>query len=60
MDEKQLSTAQMPQCPSHPLSPEPEGGCDAHVHLVAAADEFPLWERRVENPAPGSTFDGSL
>ena len=42
-----------------PLSPTfavPAGACDAHVHMVANAEAFPLWEGRVENPAPGPTF----
>ncbi len=42
-----------------PLSPTfsvPEGSCDAHVHMVANAEAFPLWEGRVENPAPGPNF----
>ncbi len=42
-----------------PLSPTfsvPEGACDAHVHMVANMEAFPLWDGRVENPAPGPTF----
>ena len=57
MDENQLPSAQMPPSPLRPLNPAPEGACDAHVHLVAGADQFPLWESRVENPAPGPGFD---
>jgi predicted TIM-barrel fold metal-dependent hydrolase len=30
------------------------------VHLLAGASEFPLWEGRVESPAPGIDFDGWL
>lgn len=37
----------------------PQGAWDAHVHLVAG-DDFPLWDGRVENPAPGPDFDGWL
>lgn len=29
----------------------PAGACDAHVHMLA--DDFPLWDGRVEDPAPG-------
>lgn len=42
-----------------PLSPAfvvPNGACDAHVHMVANAEAFPLWEGRVENPPPGPNF----
>lgn len=43
-----------PRAPSVPL---PAGACDAHVHMVAGADEFPLWDKRVENPADGNFDD---
>ena len=33
----------------------PAGGCDAHFHMVA--HDFPLWEGRVEDPAPGALAD---
>ncbi|MCF6444480.1 amidohydrolase [Nereida sp. MMG025] len=33
----------------------PAGACDAHIHLVA--DDFPLWDGRVEDPADGSLAD---
>lgn len=49
--------ALMPPAPRAPAKPLPKGACDAHVHLVAGADEFQLWEGRVENPAPGPDFD---
>ena len=35
-----------------PAIPLPQGACDAHVHIVA--DDFPLWDARVEDPAPGT------
>lgn len=44
--------------PIHPAVSAPAGAWDAHVHLVAGAGEFPLWEGRVENPAPGPDLDG--
>lgn len=42
------------ETPTSPLSIPPAGACDAHVHMVGGPDEFPLWDGRVENPAPGS------
>lgn len=52
--------APMPPAPRAPKLRAPEGACDAHVHLLAAAHEFPLWDGRVENPAPGPDLDGWL
>ncbi|NRA98688.1 MAG: hypothetical protein HRU32_02535, partial [Rhodobacteraceae bacterium] len=46
--------------PSAPRIKAPEGAWDAHVHLVAGAGEYPLWEGRVEDPAPGPTLDDWL
>lgn len=60
MAENTKPDAQMPPAASHPTKRAPEGACDAHVHLVAAAEEFPLWDGRVENPAPGPDLDGWL
>ncbi len=54
-------TAQMPASPpAAPDQPAPPGACDAHVHLVAGKGEFPLWDGRVEDPAPGPDLDGWL
>lgn len=54
-----VSNAIMPNDPAHvPRIKAPVGAWDAHVHLVAGKDEFPLWEGRVENPAPGPDLDG--
>lgn len=53
-------TAQMPPAPQRPHTAPPAGACDAHVHLVAGKDDFPLWENRVEDPATGPDFDGWL
>ncbi len=47
-----------PETPAN-ASHLPDNACDAHVHLVAGT-EFPLWDGRVENPAPGPDFDGWL
>lgn len=46
-----------PPCetPTPPKRPLPKGACDAHVHLLG--DDFPLWDRRVEDPAPGGLDD---
>ncbi|WP_300061754.1 amidohydrolase [uncultured Roseobacter sp.] len=52
--------AQMPPAPDAPAHRAPEGACDAHVHLVAGREEFPLWDGRVENPAPGPDLGGWL
>ncbi len=52
--------AQMPPHPRAPKTAPPMGACDAHVHLVGGADDFPLWDDRVENPAKGPDFDGWL
>lgn len=60
MVETDKPNAQMPPEPQVPKRKAPENACDAHVHLVAAASEFPLWEGRVENPADGPDLDGWL
>lgn len=41
--------------PTPPKAVLPAGACDAHVHMVA--DDMPLWDGRVEDPAPGSFTD---
>ncbi len=41
--------------PKAPIAALPENACDAHIHMVA--DDFPLWDGRVEDPAPGSLAD---
>ncbi|WP_420860708.1 amidohydrolase family protein [Algirhabdus cladophorae] len=35
-----------------PLDRAPDGACDAHVHLIDGSGAFPLWDKRVEDPAP--------
>jgi predicted TIM-barrel fold metal-dependent hydrolase len=50
--------AQMPPAPRAPKTAPPAAACDAHVHVVAGKDDFPLWEGRVENPAVGPDFEG--
>ncbi len=46
--------------PAAPKFTVPAGACDAHVHMVAGVADFPLWDGRVEDPAPGLEFDGWL
>lgn len=60
MAENTKPQAQMPPKPSVPRTKAPDGACDTHVHLVAAKGEYPLWEGRVEDPAPGPDLDGWL
>ena len=43
-----------------PLIAAPDGACDTHVHMLADKSEFPLWQGRVENPAPGIPFEDWL
>lgn len=52
--------APMPPEPRAPIRRAPAGAVDTHVHILAGRDEFPLWEGRSENPAPGPTLDGWL
>ncbi len=52
--------ALMPPAPRPPMVLPPPGSCDAHVHLLGGKDEFPLWEGRVEDPAPGPDLNGWL
>ncbi len=52
--------AEMPPPSRRPRTLPPQGACDAHVHLVGGKDDFPLWDGRVEDPAPGPDFDGWL
>ena len=53
-------TAYMPPETRPPRVGPPSGACDAHVHLVGGKDDFPLWDKRMEDPAPGPDFDGWL
>ncbi|MEM6887108.1 MAG: amidohydrolase family protein [Pseudomonadota bacterium] len=60
MAEPEKPQAEMPPAPVAPRRKAPPGACDAHAHLVAGSGEFPLWEGRVEDPAPGPDFEGWL
>ncbi|MEM6306461.1 MAG: amidohydrolase family protein [Pseudomonadota bacterium] len=51
-----LPNATMPPAPKKTAGALPENACDTHVHMVAGP-EFPLWDGRVENPAPGPDFE---
>lgn len=48
-----LAPADRPKVPS---TLPPQGACDAHLHLVGGKRDFPLWEHRREDPAPGRGF----
>lgn len=52
--------AQMPPASRAPKIAPPVGACDAHVHLVGSAQDFPLWDGRAEDPAQGPDFDDWL
>ena len=34
----------------------PNGACDAHIHMLAGLTEAPLWDGRVEDPAPNLRY----
>ena len=44
-----------PDPPSAPRTAPPPGACDAHVHMLAR--DYPLWDERAEDPAPGGFDD---
>ncbi len=52
-----LAPADRPKVPS---TLPPQGACDAHLHLVGGKRDFPLWENRPEDPAPGRGFEDWL
>ncbi|WP_227271625.1 amidohydrolase family protein [Roseobacter weihaiensis] len=60
MDSTAKPDAQMPPAAATPRQRAPDRACDTHVHLLAGAGEFPLWDGRVENPAPGPDLAGWL
>jgi len=39
-----------------PKTPAPDGACDSHIHMLAGRDEAPLWDSRVEDPAPNLRY----
>ena len=49
-------TAPAPALARPPHKKARPGSCDTHVHLLAAANEFPLYEGRAEDPPSGHTF----
>ena len=50
----------LPPVPLPPAQRAPAGACDTHVHLLAAPEEFPLWEGRSEDPADETNFAAYL
>ena len=46
--------------PKIPTVRAPVGACDAHVHVLAGPSERPLWDGRVEDPAPDLGFEDWL
>lgn len=55
-----LPRSELPAVPRPPETRAPAGGCDTHVHLLAAPEEFPLWDGRIEDPAEGTDFAAYL
>ncbi|RLJ59020.1 putative TIM-barrel fold metal-dependent hydrolase [Litoreibacter meonggei] len=55
-----LPTSAPPNAANTPRQKAPQGAVDSHIHMLAAASEFPLWENRVENPAEGLDMDGFI
>jgi len=53
-----LSQAPLPvEKPKTPAEKPSPGACDAHLHMLAQSDDFPLWSGRAEDPGPGSLDD---
>lgn len=48
-----LPTSAPPRPVSSPKRKAPAGTVDTHIHMLAGMSEFPLWDKRVENPAHG-------
>ena len=55
-----LPTSAPPHTAKPPHQKAPAGAVDSHIHMLAAASEFPLWDNRVENPAANIDMDGFL
>jgi predicted TIM-barrel fold metal-dependent hydrolase len=47
-----IPTSAAPLPASSPLQKAPEGAVDAHIHVLAAPEEFALSPNRIEDPAP--------
>ncbi len=41
----------LPPTPVEVIEKAPPGACDTHVHILAAPGEFPLYDKRTEDPA---------
>ena len=52
--------APLPQHATTPDTPAPQGAWDCHFHMLGGQSDFPLWDGRVEDPAPGPDFQGWL
>lgn len=57
MTDTSLPQADPPLGVTPPSRALPAGSCDAHIHMLADDPLFPLWENRVEDPAPGALAD---
>ena len=55
-----IPTSAPPNPANPPRQKAPYGAVDTHIHLLAAASEFPLSPTRVENPAADLDMDGFL
>lgn len=59
MQNSDLPTSAPPRPASPPREKAPKGAVDTHIHLLAGPEEFALWNKRIENPAP-MDMDGFL
>ena len=48
--------ATLPQTALAPATKAPQGAWDCHFHMIGGPKDFPLWDGRVEDPAPGPDF----
>lgn len=55
-----IPTSDAPRIASAPRLQAPKGAVDTHIHMLAAASEFPLSPTRAENPAAGVDMDGFI
>ncbi|MEM8663637.1 MAG: amidohydrolase family protein [Pseudomonadota bacterium] len=55
-----MHPAEPPRPASAPRVRAPAGTCDTHIHILAAPDEYPLWDGRIEDPAAELRFDDFL
>lgn len=55
-----ISTSAAPTIALPPHKKAPKGAVDTHIHMLAAASEFPLSPTRVQNPAADIDMDGFI